>query len=223
MLKKIVIAFVVIVSVGLAYVSIAYANTFTTAQTVVLDKELYYLVDESTHTQAVSSFAQLQGGAGYVLETPTREYVAYSMYFDKSESETAQTSLLAQDVKTTMHVVCVDTLTFRTREEKRRVSTVISAFSCLDGCMQVLNQEIGRLENGATQQSSKRILTTLIDQFSHLQTQYQTSYPAFALTCKNAKVQLQSCISEIVYVKDLRYVLCDLGVAYANLGKEFTL
>ena len=221
--KKIALAFVVIVSVGFAYSAIAYANSFTTAQTVALDKELYYLVDESTHTQAVSSFAQLQGGAGYVLETDAREYVAYSMYFDKTESESAQTSLQEQDVKTTVHVVSVDALIFRTREQKRRAPAVISAFSCLDGCMQVLNQEIARLEKGATQQSSKRILTTLIDQFTHLQTQHQTSYPEFALVCENAKKQLQNCISDIVYVKDLRYVLCELGVAYAGLSQEFTL
>lgn len=222
-LKKVALGVAIILTVGFAYSAIAYANVFTTAQTVVLNKDFYYLVDESTHTQAVSSFAQLQGGAGYLLEDNEREYVAYSMYFDKQDGETAKKALSEYQAQPSLQVISIDSLIFKSREEKRRAPMVINAFSCLDGCMQVLNREIVRLDGGATQQSSKRILTTLINQFAYLQHEYQTSYPAFANVCKDAATQLESCVADIVYVKDLRYVLCDLGVAYKTLSEEFSL
>ena len=222
-LKKVGLALAVVLTVGFAYSAIAYANVFATAQTVALDKNFYYLVDESTHTQAVSSFATLHGGAGYLLEGDEREYVAYSMYLDKQDGEMAKMALSEYQTQPAVRVISIDTLVFKTREEKRQASMVVGAFSCLDGCMQVLNREIVRLDNGATQQSSKRILSTLINQFSYLQQQYQTSYPTFAAVCKNTAMQLETCVADIVYVKDLRYVLCDLGVGYKNLSEEFSL
>ena len=222
-LKKLAVILTAVLTVGFAFSSIAYAKSFTAAQTVVLDKDFYYLVDESTHTQAVSSFAQLQGGAAYLLDVETREYVAYSVYFDKTDGEKAVQALSALEVQPSLHVLSVDALVFRTREEKKRAQTVLNAFSCLDGCMQVLNREIVRLDNGATQQSSKRILHTLIKQFAYLEDEYQSVYPAFSTVCKNAKENLELCVTDIVYVKDLRYVLCDLGVAYVQLSQEFTL
>ncbi len=222
-LKKAVLCFIIIVTVGFAYSAIAYANVFTTAQTVAIDKEFYYLVDESTHTQAVGSFAQLQGGAGYLLDGNTREYVAYSVYFNKQDGEAAKKALLEYQTQPILHVISIQSLVFKTPKEKRRAPIVINAFSCLDGCMQVLNREIARLDNGATQQSSKRILSTLIDQFAYLEREYKTSYPAFSNICKNAQMQLQPCVADIIYVKDLRYILCDLGVAYKQLSEEFAL
>ena len=222
-LKKIGIVLIVILTVGFAYSAVAYSNVLTNAHTVALNKDFYYLVDTSTHTQAVSTFAQLQGGAGYLLEADSREYVAYNVYFSEQDGTAAKQALEAYQTQPSLYTVSVADLVFKTKEEKKQAPIIVSAFSCLDGCMQVLNREITRLDNGATQQSSKRILQTLIKQFMHLSKEYQTSFPEYAAVCANATSQLQACTNDIVYVKDLRYLLCDLGVSYVQLSKDFTL
>ena len=222
-LKKILIAVAIVITIGFTFSSVAYSNVLTNAHTVVLNKDFYYLVDTSTHTQAVTSFAQLQGGAGYVIADDAREYVAYSVYFTERDGTNAKHALEKYQTKTSLYTASIDNLVFKTRKEKRQAPIILNAFSCLDGCMQVLNREITRLDNGATQQSSKRILYTLIKQFTHLSREYQSSFPKYADVCENAAVQLQLCINDIVYVKDLRYLLCDLSVSYVQLTKDFAL
>ena len=108
-------------------------------------------------------------------------------------------------------------------KQKENAAFFAGAFESLYGCMQVLNGEIKRLERGATQESSKRILQTVSRQFSFLKKQYAEKVAGYANACENAQKRLSEMLSNIIYAKDLRYLLCELSVAYANLSKNFSL
>ena len=117
----------------------------------------------------------------------------------------------------------VGRLYFKTCEEKRRATLYQSALNCLHGCMEVLDEEINRLARGATQQSALRILGILWRQLSYLSTAYEEPFPKYAQVCKCASEQLNDLLSDIIYVKDLRYLLCDLTTNYIQICADFSL
>lgn len=203
--------------------SIGYANALSRAKTVATEECFYYLVDTSNNTQAVSNFVDLQGGAGYFLQQDNREYVAYAMYMNKTEGEKAKVVLSAQNQNVALVPVYVNNLVFKTKTQKSRSQLVVRALSWLRGSMQILQQEIQRLDRGATQQSSRHVITTLVKQFAYMEKEYRASYSDFSLVCKTAGEQLTVCINDIIFSKDLRYVLCYLGVEYQKLGNTFSL
>ena len=87
----------------------------------------------------------------------------------------------------------------------------------------MLNGEIKRLEEGATQESSKRILQSLSRQFAYLSKENSMQQEEYTKLCQNASNRVEGFIQGVVYVKDLRYLLCDLCNGYLKLSKNFAL
>ena len=149
-----------------------------------------------------------------------REYVAISVYFSKTQAEIVQSNLSMPSMvleKTT------ENLYFKTKKQKQKAKRIIGAFSCLKSCIGVLNGEIERLESGATQQSSKRILSDLRRQFAYLAKEYQKDFVSYAFVCEKASAYLLEITDGTVYVGDLRYLLCALCNSFVDLSKEFSL
>lgn len=215
--------FVCVLSVAFTVVVLFYAAALHNAETVDVGKNFYFLVSASEHIEASTHLTQWSGGAGYPLSYSGGEYAAYAVYFTESEGKKAQTAVKKTGEKTEVLVLQGNPICFKSRAEKENSTRIVGAFNCLYGCMQVLNGEIVRLEQGATQESSKRILQTLSRQFSYLQTEHQNTINGYSSVCEKAKTRLSEVTSDIVYAKDLRYLLCELSVAYVNLSKNFTL
>ena len=212
-----------VLSVSFTFSAFFYAKSLENAQTVGAEKHFYFLVSNEESVQASTEMISLQGGAGYALVQEKDTYAAYAVYFSENDSMDAQSSVLEMGQSTKIVEVSCAPLYLKTAKEKERAKLIAGAFESLYGCMQVLNGEIKRLERGATQESSKRILQTLFKQFSFLKKQYAERVAGYGNACKNAKKRLSESISNIVYAKDLRYLLCELSVAYANLSKNFSL
>ena len=179
-------------------------------------KNFCFLVSKQSHIQAGMHEAQLNGGAGYLLSHKGREYVALSVYLKVEEGERITCVLKEQGEEVELCMLTATSLQLSGKGDKERMHQ--EAIDCLYGCMQVLEQEIVRLDRGATQQSSLKIIKTLIRQFSFLAKKYTQNYPAFTKVCLQAKKFLEECANPILYVRDLRYLLCDLCVSYVDLA-----
>ena len=200
----------------------SYAIVVANAQALTIGKTFYFLVSSSTHVEASTHTAQWQGGAGYLLTSGKREYVVYAVYFSENAGNAVQTVLVGGGENVRLLERRAETLYLKTRREKSRANFYGNAFRSLYGIMQVLYGEIARLEEGATQTSSKQIVKSLSRQIDHLSRQY-TSYSAYAKLCRQAGTRLSKISEDAVYAKDLRYELCFLADGYLNLASAFSL
>ena len=203
--------------------AILYAYFLTGAQTVGLFKTFYFLVSPSTHIQASTYFISLDGGAGYTLRYHERDYVAYSVYFTQTAVENACAAVSATGEETEIVAVSVEKLYFKTRGEKNMAYTVQNAMECLYDYGVLLNAEIARLDNGATQESSKRLLSTLARQFAHAGREYEGNFVEFSNVGKEFAGKIGDIVKDVVLVKDLRLLLCELCVSYMHLAESFRL
>ena len=99
----------------------------------------------------------------------------------------------------------------------------IGALRSLYGCMTVLEGCVARLEKGTTQESCKRLLMPLQRQFNFLSEKYASGYPSFSQLCKQTAHKLADLGTQTLYVKDLRYLLCELADNYTQLSAVFSL
>lgn len=197
---------------------LAYANALQSAVVVQLNKEFSF-VGKSCESVGVGSFETQQiGGAGYVLTDENGSYVAVGVYTSGMDAERVANSL--QGDYNVMSISAND-LYFTTKAQKKNAEIYQGAFRSLDGCMQVLSQEIARLESGATQQSSKRILNGLKRQFAYLSKTNEDVFPTFAFVCENAERGLEEIALDTVTAQKLRYLLCQWSVEYCQLAREF--
>lgn len=221
--KKFIKRTVCALAVTFTFGCVGYAEFLSNAKTVSTDKNFYFLVSTSTHVEASTQTALQNGGAGYSLVFDERDYVAFSAYSQKSDGEQAQTVMKRVGEDTTLLRLGVDTLCFKTFKEKKNAAKIVGGLESLYGCIKVLEKEIARLEDGATQQSSKRVLQTLSKQFSFLKTEYERIFPSLSKVCAEADSDIQTVCADIVYVSRLRYLHCALCNSYVHLGEEFSL
>ncbi len=200
-----------------------YAWNLKNAKTADVSKNFYFLVDESTHIEASAYAAKQVGGAGYLLDVDERTYVAVSVYLNGTAGERAKNSFSENRENAELLTLSGGTLYFKKREEKRNSEKIVGAFRSLYGNIEVLEQEIARLEDNATQQSSKRVLRILENNFSYLDKEYKEIFPAYSQVCGNVAESLKQAREGIVYAKELRYLQCELCFAYVDLCKNFSL
>ena len=199
--------------------SLGYAVYLSSATVVDTSRNFYFLISSSTHIEVSTHQATQMGGAGYLLAYNGRETVVLSVYCTKTQAITVSAGL--KDGQTEILFLQSPKLYLKTRKQKKQKNIYKDAFSILGSCMDFLDAEIARLEKGATQQSSKRILKDLKKQFSFLQKKHEKTFPSFATVCKNAEAGLACVLDGVVYLEDLRYLLCDLSVSYIRLSEEF--
>lgn len=200
-----------------------YAQFLSGVQSVETTKNFYFLVLDTTHIEVSTHQTQMLGGAGFLLNENRKDYVALSVYLQGEEGEQALTSLSPTAKNAKLVTLKSGNLYFKNLIEKQKAEFYVGAFHTLYSLIEVLNKEISRLDQGATQESSKRILSVYQKQFTYLQNKYQEGFSAFSSVCEQASKSLFKIMDGIVYVKDLRYLVCELCVAYTDLSKEFSL
>lgn len=221
--KKIILYICTVLGIAVAVIS--FLSMGVTGKSTVLEtqKNFYFLVSTSSHIQASTHNAQYLGGAGYTLAYGDRDYVTYAVYTDVSSGEQAYQSLKQQDKDVLLITLHTKNLRFVTKKDKQSTSTYKSAFECLYAHIRLLNEEIARLDDGATQDSTKRFLKIQRRQFLYMQRQYEKVFSEFSSVCKQAVEQIEEMQSQIVYVKDMRYLSCFLCQSYALLAENVQL
>ena len=198
----------------------AYTRYLDKATVEAVSQNYYFLVAESTHVEASTHQIILSGGAGYLLDTGDREYVTVASYLTNSEAENVQKSL-TEDTK--IISLKLNNLYFKTRKQKRNAKKIKAAFLCFADCIEVLYQEISRLEKGGTQESCKRILETLKKQIDYLAKEYKDVFVSYGNLCDKTVKELDVLIQNTVFVSDLRRLQCDMCYSLVRLQEEYSL
>lgn len=199
-----------------------YAGFLSQTKRVKISTCFYYLVSEDTHLEAGAEFIKWQGGAGYLLRFQEREYVVLSVYLTEEDGYAVQTSLLQKGKSVRVLRLGREMLYFKTAKEKKNAGIYVGALQTMYGCAQVLSDCISRLEKGMTQEGCKRVLSPLERQFFFLSERYKEEYPSFSHFCEKTAEELFLTQQNIIYVKDLRYLLCEICVGWEDLASEFS-
>ena len=79
--------------------------------------------------------------------------------------------------------------------------------------------EIGRLDKGATQQSSRATLQILQKQLVYLSNRYEEVFGVFTQVCRDASERIEHVLADTIFAKDLRNIMCQLCDQYIQLTK----
>ena len=215
---SVVLAFALCIALGVGACVCARKRTLE----IDVNKEFYFLVDTSSHVQASTHEVQLVGGAGYLLQNENGAVVAFSVYVDETDATRAKD--LLKKTGTNANVLALQSGTLKIqRKDRENAKRLQGAMESLYGNICVLEKEIARLENGATQQSSARILDTIARNLEYLAKTYGEYYGAYGKLCLETAKTLKAQKEEIIYVKDLRYLQCALCVSYLDLVENYPL
>ena len=212
-LKSVLIGILVLIFIGI----LGYTGSVSNKKRIEVRKNFYFLVSTSTHVEASTHFVSWSGGSGYLLEDNGREYVVFSVYLQKEDALSVQELLKEPTQLITRSVECLYT------SDENLSKGVKGAFQTYYGWLTVLQNEINRLAQGCTQQSSKRILNILKKQMEYSSKKYENDFSDYADVCKIGAEQLTQITNGTVYVKDLRYLLCEFCVAYCQLANLYTI
>ena len=198
-----------------------YAVTLSKAKAIPFEVKVYFLVGQDMQVEAGAEFIKWNGGAGYLLECEGAQYAVISVFFDRGSAESVQERLRENGQKTEVLLEGRDTLYFKGKE-KKNCAMYLSALSLFKNYMSVLENCIGRLENGMTQESCRRILTMLQKQFHYSARSFE-GYTTFSKLCRQSEEWLEEVCKETIYLRDLRYLLCWQAEKYIKLCDDFSL
>lgn len=218
LLKKI---FAYVFAVTLAVLPFCLSYRFY-PQSVDAGIAFHFLVSEEKSVEAGAEFIKLEGGAGYLLRRDSKEYAVLSVYLHEKDGLAVQEVLSLQSRNTRLFSVRVNKLRFRGKKERNKMGLYVGALQSLYGCIAVLEDGVARLEKGLTQDKAKGILSELKNQLSFMSEIYADGYAAFSSLCGELAHKLQTKNEEILYVGDLRYLLCEAVEGYLDLTEEFT-
>ena len=210
-------------SLGIVFICFVFACVLSSVQTYTLGKTFYVLVSSSKHIQASTHTAQNLGGAGFLFSDENTDYVAYAAYTSQTEGMQAQRELNAIGQDALLLPVTVETLYFKSPQDKKKSEQIIAVFAWLETQLDLLKQEIKLFERGITQQAVRRLLVTQGKQFAYAKEEYSSILPAFSKVCTSAQSQIDEMINGIVYLKDMRFLHCYLTQAYVDMSKRFAL
>lgn len=220
--KKITAWVVGALSLMITLSSMGYAFYLSSVQVGGYCGKVYFLVRQETNVQAGAYFTQWEGGAGYLLTYKNTDYVAISAYCEETDGIAVQSSLCADGQETRLLALAGNRLYFKTCEQKRNANVYVGALQAFYGYLQVFERGIALLEQ-STQERAKAYYASLEKQLQFMGNKYEGSYPEFAKICKNGVLALREMSSQTLYVKDLRYLLCELSEKYASLAASFSL
>lgn len=183
----------------------------------------YYLVADDLRIEASAEFVKLEGGAGYLFEYNGRDYVALNVYTNKTDCEQVYEHLCGQGKPTLLKEIAIEKLYFLKQEDKRKSEIYLSAFKCLQGDIGLLEGCGNLLEKGETQERCKEILKTLQNQMEFQGERYEDKYKAFSQTCKRTAKKIERLLNSVLYVQDVRYLLCETVDEYMNLAAAFKI
>lgn len=200
-----------------------YAKNLSTVETVALNTDFYYLVSKETRVEVGAELIKLEGGAGYLLQENGVACVALNVYLRENDAKSVLNSIKSSEKSLSVKKRAAQKLYLKTQTDKKNACIYKGAFDSLYGCMQVLENCAFRLEKGMTQESCKRILKKVKGQLEYLSEEYKNTFPDFSTLCENNVKVLETMLTDIVFLKDLRYALCAMAGNYVDLTERFKL
>lgn len=201
--------------------SCIYAGVITDAKRVDVNCSFYFLVTNDVKTEVGAEFAKLEGGAGYLLEHDGVEYVTLAVYLEENEGLTVQENLQREGRTTSLLQKGVLALWFK-GAKKRHAYLYVNGLNIFKSYIYLLNETIKSLDEGLTQERCKSLLKTQLKQYQYAKECYW-EYSALSEVFDKSAQQLFAILEEVVYLKDLRYLLCWQTEKYIELCEEFSI
>lgn len=189
------------------------------AQRLPLGYAFYYLVSDSENVEASVYAAKSDGGAGFVLPQKTQSVVAWSVYLTERDGLSVCAALQESGKAYRLEAMYLEHLRVR-GAKKKQSGRLIGLFRSMYGSLMLLEQEIFRLDKGATQESSRRILRELGKQLAYLEKTCVADFPECAVFCADMKIAVEAAAESTIYGKELRNLLCESCYRYVQLGKK---
>lgn len=219
--KKLISIISIIFSLIFVMLSLVYAGFMTQVKVLEFQTTFYFLVSETLSVEASTEFIKLEGGAGYLLEYGGREYIILSVYTNEEEGESVCSALSTMGRQVKLLPISIYRLYFKGKQ-KQSVSMYVSALKSIKEYIFILHQCIILLDNGATQEGIKRILTPVQKHFARQSCLFQDKYTEYANLCDCVGEELQQ-INQTVFARDLRYLTCGMVDGFFKLCKQFEL
>jgi len=189
---------------------------FAKREVLTFNKTFYFLISKTEHVEVGIYETQLDGGAGYLLNHEGEEYVAVAVYLTEEVGKAVQASMN----ETLLLSISTEDLYLFNRKQRSRAQDYKAAMDCLYHCIEILSKEIARLDKGATQQSSMKMLRILQKQFAYLSKEYENRFSAFSMACGMVSERMEQLLSDIIYARDLREIMCYACDWYIQLAKS---
>lgn len=202
--------------------SFFYSVFLSRTKAVPIYTNFYFLVTEEMHVEAGAELIKLEGGAGYVLCCEGREYAVISVYLKEGEGESVHAAMTQLGKTVQILPVKIDYLYLKGKDKKKE-SVYLSALNVLKGYISLMEECVGLLDKGSTQESVKRILIAMRRQILYTVKQYQREYSPFSRLCRQIAEGLADVENEILYASELRYLSCQMVDGYLSLCGQFKL
>ncbi len=198
-----------------------YATEMKTSKRVEISQSFYFLLSQEMHLSAGAEQVKLEGGAGYLLRAEGKDYVAISVYLQKKEGEQVFQTLQKQGKEVKLLPKEIDTLCFFGKD-KKKAAFYVSALRLAGNYIALLNEWLVYLDKGGTQKRCREGLNELARQYVYAGESYR-EYEKFSKNCQATAKMLERLCEDVLFVKDLRYLLCLQVENYCNLCEEFSL
>ena len=185
---------------------------------IAFKKEFYFLTVQAETVEVSALEIQNDGGAGFMLP---KNRMALAVYFTKSDAEKVFAKNKDRYEKLSLVCLSCEELYF-SGERKEEWESVINALNTLYEHILLLNELIVRVENGQTQEASKRILNEIEGNFLYLEKSYK-NFSALSKLYGNSAEKLREQTENFVFAKNLRYVVCGLCKGYLDFAGEYSV
>lgn len=222
MRKKVIGIFTLLLSVLFVLLSFFYSVFLSQIKVVPVRERFYLLVAEELRIEAGAEFIKLEGGAGYLLRYEGKDYLLMSVYLSETDGESVRVSLTGMGRAVQLLSVSIKYLYFK-GTQKKQTTMYTTALDTLKSYLCVMERCVSMLDNGATQESVKRILLPMRRQLLYLSKLYKMEYSPFAKLCFSIATELGKIENGILYARDLRYLSCGIVDGYLRLCSAFTI
>ena len=211
-----------LISFFLTFSFLTYAVVLKKVESVWIGKNFYFLTDSDEYTEVGAYNARLDGGAGVLLEDAGREYLVLSVFLEKENAKTVQTRL-KEEGYASLNIVKkgTESLYFK-GNNKAYADTIVTALEIFYNYMERLEFCISELEKGMTQDLCKRTLKNLEKQI-RLHGNVFSGLVEIAQLYKNSADKISSICQDVIYLKDLRSLLCWQADNFVSVCSKFSL
>ena len=220
--KKFFYPFFTVIFTSIVLTSVSYSALLLNRTRISIATSFYFLVTKKQHIEASAEFIKLQGGAGYLLREKDVDYIVFSVYLNEEDAASVCANLMHFDEDVKLFPVQINALYFNTKTPAQ-IDLYCNALNMLKEYMSIIEKCILLLMEGETQENVKNILFSTQKHLEFLSHSFNTTYEEFAVACNHTAQLIADCINKVVFVADLRYILCSMAGEYIALCKLFSV
>lgn len=189
-----------------------------------LQKTFYFLTAQPQSVQTCVLDVRKDGGAGFLLNSSNQPKVALSVYFQEEEATKAKEANLKKYENLKVTPKTCAKLYLKRDSEKKSAKKIAEGFEGIYTAARFLDETVKMMENGATQNAAKSLLVRLSAYLERLTNAYKGGVSeGFSYVFQNARNSVDKICLNIITVKDLRYLSCQLCADYFDLFSNYSL